>query len=1033
MGVCLQAMCQANDRQKQLQMKEFTDIERFMKDLLKLVEPDVLETAPAGGGEWTLKPLYTQAFRLFAPNVSLSSPASPERLKAANDPKWRFLDLYQFRNAISHGENPALGASRMGELIADMLVCELRLCYAHANRLGELWAQRQAWNAFDRMGYCRQITDAYDALRRQGFGYLDVHWYADSDPDSTGNTIDGLRRRSREPALKLLGEAGTGKSTALRRHGCDPAGLVRAGLEQSPLAALLLARLLSRRGLLEQDMTGEVAAACARQREAVAPGPAALPLCAALLMLGDRQNAARVLTLCLPPDHPLDEEALAWLRQLRGMLTAESGAALELQFALLALCYATYPLGWNEQLLYRYGLELPTGGRVPPALAELVRRADRDGAYRYLYNLFMLLADLRPADLGLEPDGLTDRAFAMQSGDIFRALLFCRKAFGEGPEAHARWWAALQRRWEDPNPYWQTLRGWFLFYHVSRLIRWEPARAREFMDRWPQLPPPPPGKPYQKTTKVMQSTVTALLFTPGKVVLDYLRWCGPHNPFLFCTEEERPPYSYPDRQLDLEAAFQFQRRQGCTSEELVFLYMNSFARCQMSVHLLGHVLRTDPALRPNAHGTVPVDALFSPYPLRGVLVWRDNLRLVRPVVACCTALLPAPGQARRFVLVFNKLNNGRMNRYRFPCRNSQQNFSAYTDSALFQDCRALWRTIRGLGCDQQELFFVYINTAFKMCVSFSELVRLYAPPEADRVELRQLLCHSQPYWFAGWVAGRVPAQDSPLGQDCLSLHPIEFSSGPANFRDQYLYPVRDPQNVPNRSKTLYLFRLGAYLPRSRCFVLDDLALASDRRRTSPKVVFTEALSQAACTREADEQVRRDLGLPGCVFTRDERASLLTMLLQALCLRAHSAAELEQFLADLGPNNPVPGAGEPWTGNRHHVPLLNELVRLLVQYQNLETSLRIYFSSVLWAVLPLNWLLSAYARAGHSLLLVPGLMESHPLTLVFGPDGVRARGFRVTGWQMDGPVPEAGPVTARVTGCDPEARRLLLRPAEAPRP
>lgn len=217
MEACIQAMSQANDLQKQLQMKEFTDIERFMKDLLKQVSPDVLNKAPAGCAEWSLKPLYTQAFRLFAPNFSLSNSASLDTLKKDNDEKWHFVNLYQFRNRISHGENPALDPARMTELITSMLVCELRLCYTWAKELAALWAQRQAWNTFDRMGYCRQITDAYNELCRQGFGYLDVHWYADSDPDTTGKTIDDLRRRSKDPALKLLGEAGTGKSTALRR------------------------------------------------------------------------------------------------------------------------------------------------------------------------------------------------------------------------------------------------------------------------------------------------------------------------------------------------------------------------------------------------------------------------------------------------------------------------------------------------------------------------------------------------------------------------------------------------------------------------------------------------------------------------------------------------------------------------------------------------------------------------------------------------------------------------------------------------
>lgn len=70
---------------------------------------------------------------------------------------------------------------------------------------------------FHREDYCRKITQAYDALCKQGFGYLDVHWYADSDANTTGLTIDSLRRQTSDHLLKLLGEAGTGKSTSLKQ------------------------------------------------------------------------------------------------------------------------------------------------------------------------------------------------------------------------------------------------------------------------------------------------------------------------------------------------------------------------------------------------------------------------------------------------------------------------------------------------------------------------------------------------------------------------------------------------------------------------------------------------------------------------------------------------------------------------------------------------------------------------------------------------------------------------------------------------
>ena len=217
----MEGMRNATDQQKPLLLREFADIERFMKDLLKLVQPSLLSSSPSGFREWTLRPLYTQAFHLFEETDNLSSLNLKELLEngSNNRPYYQryFHRVYRFRNPISHGENVVLTPDDVLNVTASMLVCELHLCYTKRDAIARLWDQRDAWDAFHREDYCRKITQAYDALCKQGFGYLDVHWYADSDANTTGLTIDSLRRQTSDHLLKLLGEAGTGKSTSLKQ------------------------------------------------------------------------------------------------------------------------------------------------------------------------------------------------------------------------------------------------------------------------------------------------------------------------------------------------------------------------------------------------------------------------------------------------------------------------------------------------------------------------------------------------------------------------------------------------------------------------------------------------------------------------------------------------------------------------------------------------------------------------------------------------------------------------------------------------
>lgn len=307
---------------------------------------------------------------------------------------------------------------------------------------------------------------------------------------------------------------------------------------------------------------------------------------------------------------------------------------------------------------------------------------------------------------------------------------------------------------------------------------------------------------------------------------------------------------------------------------------------------------------------------------------------------------------------------------------------------------------------------------------------MYCPPGTQTMDLNPLFRVPYPYWFGGVVEDRMAAEHSPLGCDCLVLRPLEFSAGAAAYRETFLYPIAGPNDEIPPGDTLYAFRLKSYHLRERYFVLEELAPADDRRRIAPKAVFMEALQKASCADLLDDGLCQDLGITVGQFTWEERLEILSMTLQGLYLRSGDADAMNRFLQALGPNNPWPDAPDTghdeWSLDTSRNSALNGLIHQLSQQQDLGISLNIYFSSILRAILPLNRLLSAYLRAGKSLMLLPEYMKKHPLTLYFGPEEKRTNGFRVGDWRLESEMPSSEKGIARVVGYDGEADQLILR-------
>lgn len=217
----MQQMQEAPDSEKRYLIKDsFSDVETFMKKLCALVRPRLMDNPPAplypaeNRPEWTLGHLYKQAFQVVPMNSPLGSQGP---LPNPNAPgyQYAYVKIYRFRNMKTH-ERDRLELSEQDILdyTVGTLVIKLDLCLRHARQLTRLYRARQ----IDQDNFIRRICEEYDAATGSGFSYVDIRWLRNNKP-ADAYSIQNIAISKDEDLrlVKFLGEAGCGKTTALRQ------------------------------------------------------------------------------------------------------------------------------------------------------------------------------------------------------------------------------------------------------------------------------------------------------------------------------------------------------------------------------------------------------------------------------------------------------------------------------------------------------------------------------------------------------------------------------------------------------------------------------------------------------------------------------------------------------------------------------------------------------------------------------------------------------------------------------------------------
>ncbi len=237
--------------------RNFSDLEYFLETLMKVWDrqkfdavkehPLVIEELPGQKNgkvfnSWKMEALYRLGYHLVGeytimqvrrrsvPDGKKKEPSYFENRNAVGGNaelfhKSAYIRAYNFRNAQEHNNleedyflpyQEAYGEDEnecLDRMIKAVLVLYLDVCFARRNKIAEAFARQQRLSRFNKHAYLEKLVRDYE---REKPLYINFSWH-NEDESGDGSDVAALLRGSMRRHVKFLGEAGTGKSTALRR------------------------------------------------------------------------------------------------------------------------------------------------------------------------------------------------------------------------------------------------------------------------------------------------------------------------------------------------------------------------------------------------------------------------------------------------------------------------------------------------------------------------------------------------------------------------------------------------------------------------------------------------------------------------------------------------------------------------------------------------------------------------------------------------------------------------------------------------
>ncbi len=221
--------------QQKSQVKTFLDIEFFLgqlADVLNLNDASRLTPLPSDQNRgtttiknWTMERYLKQAFNLFPDSFNLTKESLSININKYKETgiERHLLNLYHYRNNTGDHFNSDSSVSTLtlddiNSLTKSMLYVMVILVEKYSKELQGIYqknSQKQISNSYDIKAYTNGILSSYN--KNCNFEYLDTRWDFDID-QSNGMTIKEIISEDySNKIIAFIGEAGTGKTTALKR------------------------------------------------------------------------------------------------------------------------------------------------------------------------------------------------------------------------------------------------------------------------------------------------------------------------------------------------------------------------------------------------------------------------------------------------------------------------------------------------------------------------------------------------------------------------------------------------------------------------------------------------------------------------------------------------------------------------------------------------------------------------------------------------------------------------------------------------
>jgi hypothetical protein len=148
-------------------------------------------------------------FHLVQPGIELAT-ANPDNYRGVTGD---FIRIYQFRNQKSHDPNLNVSFDNINKIIKSTIVCYLEFADTIKGDILRVYNSNQIASQFDKKKYAQDLINEYNSSEFSKSYFLNTKWY---DPKANSAQYDVATILNIKPLqLKMLGEPGAGKSTAL--------------------------------------------------------------------------------------------------------------------------------------------------------------------------------------------------------------------------------------------------------------------------------------------------------------------------------------------------------------------------------------------------------------------------------------------------------------------------------------------------------------------------------------------------------------------------------------------------------------------------------------------------------------------------------------------------------------------------------------------------------------------------------------------------------------------------------------------------